>query len=849
MISCTAIAVAALALSGDLVRNGGAEDGSGQRPEHWGTTGDTATATFEWAEREGGGRALVIRSGDPRDERIHNWRQQIPLPERRPEGTRARGERGERPARLALAARVRAQDLHVSARICVMVQQWGADGNMVGGAWSDYVTSDTDWRDVGTVFDVEDTCVSLQILAFLIGEGVAWFDDVSLAPSDAEPRSATVADSASPLETLAREAASEIGWLFDVDAAKERARDTKRPILVYVRCIDARDDQDATLAAAQRELAAPGTPFGDDGFRKDLLMRAGPLSDADVVELVRTRYVPLLVTYHLGAHGQHESPDDPLRAVGARAHEITTPALLVLDARGKLVHALHRIGTMSAPFVDRVLRAALEEARAKAPDERDDAAALFAAGELAETLDRLAGRFDAKSRVLRARAHQRLGDLDAADQALGDGSGPDVELQRGLVALARGDWAQADERLGALELPGDHPRAEEARFWAAWAALRLGRADEAWSAFHEIVGPTRVGRRAALCVQPSGPRLPLALSVIDAGAELPRELPDETEGLVAEDELDAAAAVRFLLEQQRAGGSWGGHDGVDGEGHWEPAITGIAGDALLAWRAPLADALGARIDAALARADTYLAAWSSRPPNGATGAFNHPYALDYLLRRGTSDAREAAQRVVALIERTQQADDNWTVYVPDRPASFNTALNVRSLARARAAGLRVSDDVLASGAAALEAMRTKKGLFPYSTKEGHEWMTTEHGSIARDALCESALALAGRDTTKHVRSALDRFVDHCEELRAPTKKYYDWFNSRGHGGYYFFFAYRNALEASEPLPPAKRKRLLATIEGDVLRVRELDGTWMDHALLGRAYATAMALCILAPEKP
>ena len=34
-------------------------------------------------------------------------------------------------------------------------------------------------------------------------------------------------------------------------------------------------------------------------------------------------------------------------------------------------------------------------------------------------------------------------------------------------------------------------------------------------------------------------------------------------------------------------------------------------------------------------------------------------------------------------------------------------------------------------------------------------------------------------------------------------------------------------------------------ESSVLTCREFDGTWMDHAMLGRAYATAMALRILA----
>jgi uncharacterized protein YfaS (alpha-2-macroglobulin family) len=90
----------------------------------------------------------------------------------------------------------------------------------------------------------------------------------------------------------------------------------------------------------------------------------------------------------------------------------------------------------------------------------------------------------------------------------------------------------------------------------------------------------------------------------------------------------------------------------------------------------------------------------------------------------------------------QFADGNWSVYGPDRPTSFNTALAVMALVRARAAGLEVPEGVIEKGAVALEAM-LQQDLFPYSTKIGHEWMTTNHGAIARDSLCEDALTLAG----------------------------------------------------------------------------------------------------------
>jgi hypothetical protein len=92
-----------------------------------------------------------------------------------------------------------------------------------------------------------------------------------------------------------------------------------------------------------------------------------------------------------------------------------------------------------------------------------------------------------------------------------------------------------------------------------------------------------------------------------------------------------------------------------------------------------------------------------------------------------------------------------------------------------------------------------------------------------------------------------RFEKHAPELRVATKKLYDYFNSRGHGGYYFFFAHRNAFEAAALVDAKARDRVRAFVREAVLKAREGDGTFMDHQMIGRAYATAQALCILAPR--
>ena len=117
----------------------------------------------------------------------------------------------------------------------------------------------------------------------------------------------------------------------------------------------------------------------------------------------------------------------------------------------------------------------------------------------------------------------------------------------------------------------------------------------------------------------------------------------------------------------------------------------------------------------------------------------------------------------------QNADGSWSVYGPQRPTSFNTAQGILALVAARKAGLSVAPEAIDKGCAALEKMRREKDLFPYSPILGHEWMTTEFGSIARDPLCEHALLAADKGDADKLAAALRRLLQFHRELREPTK--------------------------------------------------------------------------------
>jgi hypothetical protein len=816
----TGLLLAAFAPAGSsLLENGDVESGGGRMPKAWANTGGEGVK-FEWKEVEKG-HALAIWNDRADDRDPHNWRQLVELPEKKP-------------ARLELRARVKTPRMDEAASACVMVRCLDAKGDAIAFAWADKAEGAGDWRDTSAVFDVPAACTRVHVLAYLVGAGEVWFDDLALEATTKPPRSS---DGRSPdvdvkMQELAREAAAEIPWRFDAAEAKKAAAGGDRPILVYVRCID----DDAQLAAAQKSLAAETVNFIDDGLRKDLLFRAGPLSDPDVVELVKRRFEPLLLTYDLSSHGMGPSNDDPLAAIGVKSHEVVTPALAVLDERGRLVHRLHRIGTLSAPLVDRMLRAALAKAGAKAPRAAGGARTpeeLAAAGELDAAIKPLQGRGEPAEKALLARCLRRRGDLSGAEKILVGVNGAEAEVERGRLALARGEWEKALAALDGAKLDDDSLRRDEARFWAAFCLDRLGRQDEAKQRFRELSGPTLLGRKAAACLLTNGPRLLLAETPRDF-AGIPG-LPETTEGLPGA--FDSETSVRALLELQRADGSFCGHLDL-----WDPSVTAFALDAIDSWAAKLPAATKARAKEASRRAQAWLVEWSGREPNPATDPFHQPYVLLALARAGE---QESVRRLVDRILELQQADGNWTVYGPDRPASFNTALNVMALSAAKRAGTAVPEERLAAGVKALEGMRMQDDLFCYSTKPGHEWMTTKHGSIARDCLCEVALLRAGKKVQSKLGPALDRFLEHHHELREPTKRLYDYFNGRGHGGYFYFFAYWHALEAARELPAARRRRAADAIRKEILSRRELDGTWLDHAMLGRAYGTAQALRILA----
>gem|GEM_PF-2487165 len=805
-------------------------NGSFDSSRHWNCTGIQG-ARFDHDSKEGGDKRGSLSIIKPeKNETCHNWFHALSPP-------------SDKPYNLKLIVKMKAEGLGKGCEINVMVQCLDESNQFVSSGRCEPLFEDTDWVESSGVFHVPKTCSQIRVLAYFVGQGRAWFDDFRLLRTEepvTEPTPGAGSKEQARLQELMRGCAEKLNWCFDADEAKQRARKQGKPILLYVRCTD----DDKGYASALESMRAPGIAWRDNGLQKDLLFRAGPLSYPEIEELIERRFIPLCLTYKLSSHGRgfsdQEGNKDPLADLGLAAKDFITPALAVVRRNGKLYHKIHRLGILSRSFTDRWLRHCLQglKASSKAKEPHD----LFNDGELERVIAKLRRERDVASKLLEARAMLRLGELKDAEKAVKGIRHPGALLVRGRIEMQRGNWETAAGLFEKSATDGDGSVREAATFFLGWCLERTDATNDARKAWKEIVGESSFGRKAAACLLQGGPCLMMA--------EVMRSLPDfdkwpEQTEYAEPAEFDALRSLTALLEFQRADGSFGDHSGPRGPGGCDAAITAIASDALWIWKDRVPRSLKKRMDKAHQQALGYLRTWAKRPQSGKGKPFNNAYALMHLIRVGDKDT---AGKVISLIENTQFEDGNWTVYYQERPASFNTALCIMALAQAKAKGYKIPEETLERGVKALAAMRQPSGHFPYSTKPGHEWMTTDHGAIARNALCEHALLINGEGRRSDIDRALKLFLEYYEELRVPTKKLYDYFNSRGHGGYYFFFAHRNAIEAAALAGKKMKKKTHQAVRIAVLSASEFDGTFMDSYLLGRAYGTASALWILAYEE-
>ena len=174
---------------------------------------------------------------------------------------------------------------------------------------------------------------------------------------------------------------------------------------------------------------------------------------------------------------------------------------------------------------------------------------------------------------------------------------------------------------------------------------------------------------------------------------------------------------------------------------------------------------------------------------------------------------------------------------------MNTGLALLALARARRRGHEVDAKAVEEGRKALLAMRERPGVYTYiypGPKNFHS-----PGQLGRPRpVCEHALALLGAVPDRDIDAAVDLFMEFREELRLPVKVWGPtWLPPRAYTSYFYFFAYDHAARAIAHRGEHAAERL-GRLRDDILRVAEVDGTWLDFEPIGKPYGTAMALHVL-----
>ena len=320
----------------------------------------------------------------------------------------------------------------------------------------------------------------------------------------------------------------------------------------------------------------------------------------------------------------------------------------------------------------------------------------------------------------------------------------------------------------------------------------------------------------------------------------------------------AARAVEFLLRAQQPDGSWSDARYSYGwarymiqrrikEGLLDPAytswpdrtlqpnvfvaITAIAARALLEWRDEAPD----RIDAALARAEKYLADDARVSPDLCEACYAEAYRLHYYA------GKKDVPRMNRLVKRLADLQDRDGFWGHEYPSAFATAAIVHILVEARKAGAEVPEMMFRRAADALIKTRAEDGRQAYRHEPG-KGMSSEKNSMGRTASSELALLECGRGSLADVSAGLDAYWKHLARLEAVRLA--DNHADEELAGFFYFNSVYNTLEAARALEAPQRNGHLDKFRAQIRPLQEPDGSFVDSHELGKSYGTAMALLIL-----
>ena len=276
----------------------------------------------------------------------------------------------------------------------------------------------------------------------------------------------------------------------------------------------------------------------------------------------------------------------------------------------------------------------------------------------------------------------------------------------------------------------------------------------------------------------------------------------------------------------------------------------------------------ADVQAALDRALDFVVAKLDHPlmqPQGYKGydvrGWGHAYALEFLLllREHKLVAGERLKTVETLVPWLVDALDKmehsksggWNYARTDAPegaSPFMTAPTLQFLYHAKAQGFAVPDEMVARGLQTLEDSRGESGAVQYSTNaksQGGKSAEEIPAAVARMAVVETTLHLAGRGSVERIRVAVDSFFAHWEWLEVRRRQNGTHIPPYNIAPYYFYYGHRYVAQAIEFLPEAERPALRARLNGLLWAVREPSGGWNDRVFdRSENFGTAMTLMAL-----
>jgi hypothetical protein len=479
---------------------------------------------------------------------------------------------------------------------------------------------------------------------------------------------------------------------------------------------------------------------------------------------------------------------------------------------------------------------------------------------------------------------ESLAELDAELNDADHRIATDIAFDEALILMrmARYEESQAAfER--ALNMDEHSARLPEALFWlgaydvlskgldaggARWRQLVDEYPENRW-AWKAAANLAKVGCLINGAERLAWPEPDLVASVTRPRAEV---LPASDTERVERDAID------YLVHAQRADGTWiNPADAFSiGSNLYTPAVCALCAASLLPSVADKGPA--ACVKSAIAHLLELERGGRLEPGPGVIGPYSiwsRTCALLFFarcVRAHVGDEAELTRAMSALvtsIAKSQHAHGGWP-YIAfagdpsgegfDPSASFLTSGVVIALAEARAAGVDVPQDALAKAVAFLARMRQSDGSYRYmpdipnAIVDGAAPEAAGRGPLCSLAIERGERALA-RDgaTTKHdddatriqrARNALESFVKHRGGFKREWHKELCHTSPEGFGAHYIFYDYLFAAECVRSMPREESARYRSLIAEDVLAARFADGSFEDLPLLGRAYATAMALMTL-----